>query len=209
MDWPIDAPRLLAFAGSFFLIAVSPGLCMTLAMSLGISQGLRRTLWMMAGELTGVALVGAAAVLGVGALLLAAPGLFQAFKWLGAAYLFWAGWQSWHAPAPDFLSGSTTRTQRPRAALVLQGFVTAVANPKAWAFMVALLPPFVDTQRAVAPQLLAILALVVVIEFGCLLIYAAGGRALAEFLFRRGWAQWLNRLAGALMIGVGFWLALG
>ena len=32
MDWPIDAPRLLAFAGSFFLIAVSPGLCMTLAM---------------------------------------------------------------------------------------------------------------------------------------------------------------------------------
>ena len=164
---------------------------------------------MMAGELTGVALVGAAAVLGVGALLLAAPGLFQAFKWLGAAYLFWAGWQSWHAPAPDFLSGSTTRTQRPRAALVLQGFVTAVANPKAWAFMVALLPPFVDTQRAVAPQLLAILALVVVIEFGCLLIYAAGGRALAEFLFRRGWAQWLNRLAGALMIGVGFWLALG
>lgn len=209
MPLPIDPARLLAFAGSFFLIAVSPGLCMTLSMSLGISQGLRRTLWMMAGELTGVALVGAAAVLGVGALLLNAPGLFQGFKWLGAGYLFWSGWQSWRAEPPDFLAGRQAATLRRRRSLALQGFVTAVANPKAWAFMVALLPPFIDTAHAVAPQLAALLVLVVVIEFGCLMIYAAGGRALAEFLFRRGWGQWLNRLAGVLMIGVGAWLALG
>ena len=182
---------------------------MTLSMSLGISQGLRRTLWMMAGELTGVALVGAAAVLGVDALLLNAPALFQAFKWLGAAYLLWAGWQSWHAEPADLRAGSSAGVLRSRRSLALQGFVTAASNPKAWAFMVALLPPFIDPERAVAPQLLAILALMVMIEFVCLLIYAAGGRALAEFLFRRGWGQWLNRIAGALMVGVGVWLALG
>ena len=182
---------------------------MTLSMSLGISQGLRRTLWMMAGELTGVALVAAAAVLGVGALLLNAPALLQAFKWLGAAYLFWAGWQSWRAEPADLRAGSSASVLRSRRSLALQGFVTAVSNPKAWAFMVALLPPFIDPERAVAPQLLAILALMVMIEFVCLLIYAAGGRALAEFLFRRGWGQWLNRIAGALMVGVGVWLALG
>ena len=39
----MDSTRLLAFCGSFFLIALSPGLCMTLAMSLGISIGVRRT----------------------------------------------------------------------------------------------------------------------------------------------------------------------
>ena len=35
---------------------------MTLSMSLGVSVGVRRALWMMLGELVGVALVGAAAL---------------------------------------------------------------------------------------------------------------------------------------------------
>ena len=93
----MDLTRLIAFSASFFLVALSPGLCMTLAMSLGISIGARRTLWMMAGELSGIALVGACAVLGVAALLLKAPTVFAAFKWIGAAYLLYMGWQTWRA----------------------------------------------------------------------------------------------------------------
>ena len=60
-----------------------------------------------------------------------------------------------------------------------------------------------------APQLLALLGLMLVIELICMQIYARGGRALSEQLHRRGKARWLNRIAGALMIGVGIWLALG
>ena len=93
----MDLTLLIAFSASFFLVALSPGLCMTLAMSLGISIGVRRTLWMMAGELTGIALVGASAVLGVAALLLKAPTVFAVFKWIGAAYLLYMGWQTWRA----------------------------------------------------------------------------------------------------------------
>jgi homoserine/homoserine lactone efflux protein len=84
-----------------------------------------------------------------------------------------------------------------------------VSNPKAWAFFVALLPPFVDQRRPLAPQLLALLALMLIIEFTCLQIYAHGGRVLSEQLHRRGKARWLNRVAGSLMAGVGIWLALG
>lgn len=204
----MDPTLLIAFAASFFLVALSPGLCMTLAMSLGMSIGVRRTLWMMAGELAGIALVGTAAVLGVAALLLEAPTAFAVFKWLGAAYLLYMGWQSWRAePAPP--EQPAAGLQRTRSSLVVQGFVTAVANPKAWAFLVALLPPFIDRSRPLAPQLLALLALMVIIEFASLLIYAAGGRALSEQLHRRGLGRWLNRIAGALMVGVGAWLALG
>lgn len=204
----MDLTLLIAFAASFFLVALSPGLCMTLAMSLGISIGVRRTLWMMAGELTGIALVGACAVLGVAALLLKAPTVFAVFKWIGAAYLFYMGWLTWRAEPlrPEQLAGDRRRT---RSALILQGFVTAVANPKAWAFFVALLPPFVDQSRPLAPQLLALLALMLIIEFTCLQIYAHGGRVLSEQLHRRGKARWLNRIAGSLMVGVGIWLALG
>ena len=205
----MDLTRLIAFCASFFLVALSPGLCMTLAMSLGISIGPRRTLWMMAGELAGIALVGTSAVIGVAALLLKAPTFFAIFKWIGAAYLLYMGWQTWHAEPlrPEELAGDTT--PRTRLSLVVQGFITAVANPKAWAFLVALLPPFVDRSRPLAPQLLSLLALMLIIEFTSLQIYAHGGRTLSEQLHRRGKARWLNRIAGVLMAGVGVWLALG
>jgi threonine/homoserine/homoserine lactone efflux protein len=191
----VNPTLLIAFGASFFLVSLSPGLCMTLAMSLGISIGARRALWMMAGELTGIALVGAAAV-------------FAVFKWIGAAYLLYMGWQTWHAEPlrPEELAGNGRHT---RSSLIAQGFITAVANPKAWAFFVALLPPFVDRSRPLAPQLLALLAVMLVIEFTCLQIYAHGGRALSEQLHRHGKARWLNHLSGSLMVAVGIWLALG
>jgi homoserine/homoserine lactone efflux protein len=201
----MDSTRLLAFCGSFFLIALSPGLCMTLAMSLGISIGVRRTLWMMLGEVVGIALVGAAAMAGVAALLLADPRIFAAFKIAGAAYLLWTAWRSWNAP----VAALATASRFTPLALCTQGFVTAVSNPKAWAFMMALLPPFIDPAVPLAPQMAVLLALMVVIEFICLLIYAQGGRSLSELLLRRGQAQWLNRIAAGLMVGVAFWLLLG
>ena len=198
---------LIAFGASFFFVSLSPGLCMTLAMSLGISVGARRALWMMLGELTGIALVATSAVLGVAALLLSAPTVFAVFKWIGAAYLLYMGWQTYRAEPlrPEQLAGDSHRT---RASLIAQGFVTAVVNPKAWAFFVALLPPFVDKARPLAPQLLALLAVMLLIEFGCMQIYAHGGRALSDRLYRRGRARWLNHIAGTLMAVVGIWLAV-
>lgn len=201
----MDSTRLLAFAGSFFLISLSPGLCMTLSMSLGISIGVRRALWMMLGELTGIALVASAAMLGVAALLLGDPRVFTAFKFGGAAYLLWSAWGTWNSA----VGGLATATRLTPRALYAQGFVTAVSNPKAWAFNMALLPPFLDAQAPLGPQMAVLLVLMLLIEFACLLIYAQGGRSLSELLLRRGQAQWLNRVAALLMVGVAVWLLLG
>lgn len=178
---------------------------MTLAMSLGISIGVRRTLWMMLGELMGIALVGAAAMGGVAALLLGAPQVFAAFKIAGAAYLLWTAWRTWSAP----VAGLAAAPRVTPTALCAQGFITAVGNPKAWAFMMALLPPFIDLTVPLAPQMAVLLALMIAIEFSCLLIYAQGGRTLSELLLRRGQARWLNRVAASLMVGVALWLLLG
>lgn len=205
----MSSSLLLPFAFSYFLIALSPGLCMTLSMSLGISIGPRRTLWMMAGELPGVALLGVAAMLGATALLMQAPLVMKGFRVLGAGYLFWLGSQAWRAPAGDLPLAAAGGPLPSRRSLVLRGFVTAVSNPKAWAFFMALLPPFIDHARPLWPQLSTLLAIMVTLEFSCLLIYACGGRVLAEWLFRRGEARWLNRISAALMILVGLWLLLG
>ena len=200
----MDSARLLAFSGTFFLVAFSPGLCMTLAMSLGISIGVRRALWMMLGELTGIALVSVAAMAGVAALLVGAPHVFGAFKLAGAAYLLWMAWGGWHSPVGSL----ATAPAMTRTGLGAQGFITAVSNPKAWAFQAALLPPFIDTAAPLAPQMAVLLALIVAIEFACLLMYAQGGRTLSEVLVRRGQGAWLNRVSAVLMAGVAAWLVL-
>ncbi len=52
----IKLSLLSVFIPTFLFVSITPGLCMTLAMVLGMTQGVRRTLWMMAGELVGVGL---------------------------------------------------------------------------------------------------------------------------------------------------------
>ncbi|WP_320824395.1 LysE family translocator [Reinekea sp.] len=202
---------LAAFVPTFLFVSFTPGMCMTLAMTLGITLGVKRTLWMMFGELIGVGLIAAAAVLGVAALLLAEPWVFTAFRWLGGAYLVWLGIQMWRSKGKmaiptDVLAAGPAISRR---ALFSQGFVTAIANPKGWAFFMVLLPPFIDRSLAMAPQLSLLIALILLIELSALLAYAVGGSTLNRLLQKSSNVRLLNRIAGSLMLAVGIWLALG
>lgn len=208
-DW-IDPAILALFVPTFFFVSVTPGMCMTLAMTLGMSLGVRRTLHMMWGELVGVALVSVLSVIGVAAVMLNYPALFAAFKYVGGAYLIWLGIQMWQAKGKMAIPADLSAGQETRPlGLAMQGFVTAIANPKGWAFMVSLLPPFINAAKPMTPQISALVALILVIEFFCLLLYAGGGRTLRHFLAKSGNVTLMNRIAGSLMFGVGVWLALG
>ncbi|MCW8906378.1 MAG: LysE family translocator [Sedimenticola sp.] len=210
MSQALDPTLLLLFIPTFFVVSVTPGMCMTLSMSLGMAIGVRRTIWMMYGELLGVGLVATAAVVGVATMMLRYPLVFELFKYLGGAYLCYLGIQMWlsRGKMAIDLEAPRQREASPRS-LAVQGFVTAVANPKGWAFFISLLPPFVSDQQPLMPQLSLLLGLILLIEFSCLLLYASGGRTLSLFLQQRGNVRLINRLAGSLMMAVGFWLALG
>nr|WP_234926248.1 LysE family translocator [Aeromonas veronii] len=206
----IDPAILALFIPTFFFVSVTPGMCMTLSMTLGMSLGVRRTLHMMWGELIGVGLVSVLSVIGVAAIMLNYPGIFAAFKYVGGAYLVWLGIQMWQAKGKMAIPADLSAGQQTSAmGLAVQGFVTAIANPKGWAFMISLLPPFISADKPMAPQIGALVALILVIEFSCLLLYASGGRTLRHFLAKSGNVTLMNRIAGTLMLGVGVWLALG
>lgn len=201
---------LAVFIPTFFFVSFTPGMCMTLSLSLGMTIGVRRTFWMMYGELLGVGLVASASVVGVAAVMLRYPALFAVVKLLGGAYLGYLGVQLWISRgkmALDLEAGRKMNTAPGN--LALQGFVTAVANPKGWAFFIALLPPFISEQRPLLPQLALLLAIILTLEFLCLILYAGGGRTLSRILQRKGSLRLLNRVAGTLMLGVGVWLAAG
>lgn len=206
MSWA----TLSVFIPTFLFVSLTPGMCMTLAMVLGMTQGVKRTLWMMVGELIGVGFVAAAAGAGVAALMLRQPELFIAFKWVGGAYLAYLGIMMWRSRGRMAIpSELDTGPAAGRLQLATQGLVTAVANPKGWAFFMVLLPPFLDGSRPLAPQLSMLIAVILTIEFASMLVYATGGKTLRKLLGKSGNVRLLNRIAGTLMMGVGVWLALG
>lgn len=206
----LSPATLSVFVPTFLLVSLTPGMCMTLAMVLGMTQGVKRTLWMMIGELLGVGTVAVAAGAGVAALMLKSPEVFVLFKWLGGVYLAYLGIMMWRSRGrmaiPDeFRAGDRAA----RSTLFVQGFMTAIANPKGWAFLMVLLPPFLDDGRALGPQLAMLVAVILTIEFVCLVLYATGGKTLRQLLARGAGVRLLNRISGTLMVGVGLWLALG
>ncbi|MEP7727887.1 LysE family translocator [Marinomonas primoryensis] len=201
---------LSAFIPTFFFVSITPGMCMTLAMTLGMTIGIKRALWMMLGELVGVATVAILSAIGVAALLLNYPNVFIVLKYIGGAYLAFIGLQMWLSKGKMAIKADANDTKpASRIDLISQGFVTAIANPKGWAFFVALLPPFLDASQPLISQLAVLITIILTLELTCLLIYAAGGRTLKSILMQSGNVRIMNRIAGSLMIGVGVWLAVG
>lgn len=201
---------LSIFIPTFIVVSATPGMCMTLSMTLGMAIGVRRTMWMMLGELFGVALVSVLAVIGVASIMLKYPGVFMLLKYSGGAYLCWLGIQLWCSCGRLAVQDGASQQKQSigRKELASQGFITAVANPKGWAFTIALLPQFIDRELALVPQLSVLVACILLIEFCFLLFYAQGGKTLRHFLQKSGNVRLLNRLAGSLMFGVGIWLGL-
>ena len=184
---------------------------MTLAMTLGMTIGLKRTFAMMAGELVGVAIIAVSSVVGMAAMMFKYPDVFTAFKCLGGAYLVYIGIQMWLSRGKMAVSSATTQRSSvvSNSSLAMQGFITAIANPKGWAFFIALLPPFINKTQALLPQISVLVFIILTLEFICLVIYASGGSTLRKFLKVRDNVELMNKIAGALMIGVGVWLAVG
>jgi threonine/homoserine/homoserine lactone efflux protein len=180
---------------------------MTLAMTLGLKIGLRRTMWMMLGEVCGVALVAISAVMGAAAIMLNYPNVFMWLKWLGGLYLIYLGCKMfWTTNKVSLVAEQELVLSR--FALISQGFITAIANPKGWAFMLSILPPFIDVTKAVSYQLFALVCIIMLSEFICMLIYASGGKGLKTLLNKGNNIMWMNAISGTLLIAVGIWLAL-
>lgn len=200
---------LLALIPTFFFVSVTPGMCMTLSLTLGMTVGIRRTMWMMLGELIGVGLVAVLVVIGVAALIIQYPELFVVLKIAGGGYLLYLGIQLWRSRGKMAIDLNGVPKNTGRLQLASQGLITAIANPKGWAFFIALLPPFIDPARPLPNQMAMLLTVILTLEALSLMVYAVGGKSLSKVLQKSGNVRLMNRIAGTLMIGVAGWLALG
>ncbi|RXJ99200.1 threonine transporter RhtB [Arcobacter sp. CECT 8986] len=205
----INFTLLLVFIPTFFFVSITPGMCMTLSLSMGMSIGLKKTFFMMFGELIGVGLVATSSVIGVATIMLKYPTIFLVLKYAGGAYLIYLGVMMWLSRGKMALNlDKDCEFNISKKSLAMQGFITAIANPKGWAFFIALLPPFIDDKLPMISQLPILILMILTIEFLCLIIYASGGVTLGKLLQDSSNVRLINKIAGTLMIFIGIWLAL-
>ena len=203
----MSADLILLFIPTIAAISFTPGLCMTLAFTLGLSIGYRRTLWMMGGELTGVATVFGATFWSLGWLLSRDVIYFQIISLIGGTYLLYLAVRLFNETPEQVEARNLDNTRA--SALALLGFVTAVSNPKGWAFLLALLPGFVAANTPLLPQFAIMLAIMLTTEFFSMTAYATGGQWLAVRLSNTQGLLNANRVAASMLGLAALWVLNG
>ena len=188
-------------------VSMTPGMCMTLAFTLGMTVGYRVALWMMVGELMGVAVVFSATFWSLTWVRDQGASWFTALSLLGGVYLMYLAIVLFRQPQEAVRKIEQLATLPYQ--LVGLGFVTAVGNPKGWAFLVALLPRFIEGEGSLLLQFAAMLAIMTVTEFASMSLYAAGGHWFAAKMSGHQGRLGVHRVAATVLAGVSIWVLAG
>lgn len=191
------------FLVAVFLLSGTPGPNMLHVLSRSVELGVRKTMAAMAGCLTALCLVLIASAVGLTALLLAIPGLFEVLRYAGAAYLLYLGIRAWRAgvPAEDAPHTLSRSISLPR--LFRGGFTIGISNPKLLLFAAAFLPQFVNPALPKGPQFAILVLTFATVELFWYFVYALGGKSLSRYLVRPAVRRVFNRVTGCIFIGFG------
>ena len=202
-----DLSSLLVFLGTGFALNITPGPDMMYiaarSASGGRRAGIASALGVGAGTLFHIAIV----ALGLGTVASTVPAALALIRYAGAAYLVYLGVRAIRSAAnleSRRLAGSDDW------AAFRQGVITNVLNPKVALFFLAFLPQFVDASRgstAIQVMLLGLMFDVMGTAVNIVVAIGASGFAVRLRDTRRA-RSILNRVCGAIFIGLGIRLAL-
>ncbi|MEL6466462.1 MAG: LysE family translocator [Pseudomonadota bacterium] len=177
--------------------ATPPDTSQLLIVANSIKHGLRRSLWVIAGDLSANIIQMTAAAFGLAAVIATSAAAFGVIKWLGVAYLVLIGLRL-ILSKQGMSRGHADVAARP-VRLFRLGFITSMTNPFAVVFFAALFPQFVAVDAPIVPQLLILGATYLVVDGTTLLLWGWAGDRVAARLARRSMVA-INRLCGGVMI---------
>lgn len=204
----IDPTSLGVFFAAALLLAISPGPDNLFVLAQSLVGGRIAGFMITLGLCTGLLVHITAVALGVAALIKASGLAFTALKVAGAIYLLYLAWRAFCASGIGVSAARGGRLSLPQ--LYRRGIIMNVTNPKVTMFFLALLPQFIDPERAPVFFQSIILGFTFIIAtilvFGSVALLA--GR-IGEWMEKSEVAQiWLNRMTGVLFTGLAIKLVL-
>jgi threonine/homoserine/homoserine lactone efflux protein len=202
----VNGSLLAAYLVTVTLLMLAPGPDMLFALATGIKSGPRAGFVAAVGAAAGETVHITASALGLAAIFRAAPPLYDAVRFAGAAYLIYLGIQTLRSRDAPVAEGRAANGAR-RA--LWRGAVTNLLNPKMALFSIAFLPQFVDTSRGnIALQFLVLGACFVTLE---ILVDGTVGLLAGRFrqlLARRRVSKRLHLVSGSVFVGLGAKIAI-
>lgn len=205
----ISPEQFIGFLSAALLITISPGPDNLMVLSVGVSRGRRQGMVFGIGCALGCLSHTVLAALGVSALIAASPTAFGALKLIGGAYLVWLGIGALRSRGGARVA-QTGLPDESLGRLFAKGLFANAINPKVVLFFLSFLPQFVVADRGDASWQTAQLGLLftaqAVVLFS-LLGYFSG--AVGAWINRHpGAGMWMDRVAGAVFVGLGLKLII-
>ncbi len=193
-----------------FVVSATPGPNMLMVMSHGARFGWRAALLTMAGCMSALLCMMGISAAGLGALLTTLPAVFDALRYLGAAYLAYLGYKLWASAVDQAEAVEAPRDEGSRsgASFYRQGLAVAASNPKAIVFSAAFFPQFIQPDRPALIQFGILMLTFTVIEVSWYLIYALSGHKLSRYLQQSRVLRNFNRVTGGVFVGFAGLMAL-
>ena len=206
-----DSARFLIFLSAAILLAIAPGPGMLYVLARALGGGRREGLLSALGTFFGGMVHVFAAAAGISIILAKSAMAFAAVKYLGAGYLCFIGIRMiLDARKDKDESISVANLPRGRSPF-WQGVMTEVLNPKTALFFLSFIPQFVNRAHGhVFLQFILLGTLSVTLNTSADIVVTLFAGPLGQRI--RGSARFRRRqraLTGAVMIGLGTYLAFG
>ena len=196
--------QIIYYCFACFVVVIVPGPTVTLIIANTLSFGTRAGIFNVVGTQLGLILM-------IGLLAIGFQVVAQQLEWflivirfLGAIYLIWLGYKIFTSPS---LMKKVSDKKYFNNKFVLQGFLVIWSNPKAFLFLGAFIPQFLDINQLTEFQIIYLGLLFMLIGA---IFDSAYAVVFGKFknVISSSHLKFLNKIGGSLLALLGLWLAI-
>ena len=194
--------EIIYFLIASFLVVIVPGPTVSLIIANSLKSGTRAGILNVAGTQLGLIILILLLAMGFKVISPFLEDLIKFVRIVGAFYLMILGYLSFSSKE---LSDNSEKIKKFDKKFILQGFIVILSNPKAFLFLGAFIPQFININQPIGSQIIyfGILFMIVGAIFDGM--YAVVFGKFREIIINK-YINILNKLGGTLLIFVGLWL---
>ena len=196
--------EIVYFIIASFLVVIVPGPTVSLIIANSLKFGMRAGILNVVGTQFGLIILILLLALGFKVISPFLEDVIKVVRIVGAIYLMTLGYLSFVSKS---LSDKAQQIKKFDKKFILQGLIVILSNPKAFLFLGAFIPQFIDINQPIENQIIlfGILFMIVGAIFDG--IYALIFGKFREIIINK-YINLLNKLGGSILFFVGLWLLI-